>query len=359
MAQTKKFVLSSVRACNRQRQKDIFQSKVRREDTARQEIYNSKYRSNSVTTSIRIGISKCLLGHNVRFDGGNKHDRYMTEILGPYFEWVPVCPEVEAGLGVPRPTLRLETINEEVRLIQAGTGVDLTNVIKSFSEKRVRELKNLNLSGYLLKSKSPSCAKGGLRIYAGSGIRPTANGVGIFARELSTAFPNLPIEDEDRLTDPGLRHKWLTRVYAYHRFRNEILARPSLGKLVAFHSKHKFMILAHCPRTYKSMGVLVGTGKDSPLSELVIQYESLLMVALKKNTTIAKHINVLQHIFGFFKKRLGPEIRQDLLKTIEGYQRGELPLNVPIALIRHYVHLCGMTYLQDQIYLNPDPKELI
>jgi uncharacterized protein YbgA (DUF1722 family)/uncharacterized protein YbbK (DUF523 family) len=323
-----------------------------------EEIHSTGDWSGTVTELIRIGISGCLLGQNVRFDGGNKCDRYIRDTLGQYFQWVPVCPEVEAGLGVPRPTLRFENIDGEARIIQAGTAVDVTEVLKTFSEKRVRELKKLNLFGYLLKSKSPSCGKGGIRIYAGYGIRPVTTGIGVFARELAAALPNLPIEDEGRLSDPGLRENWVNRVFAYHRFRTELLPRPTMGKLVKFHSRYKFIILAHCPETYRAMGRLVGTGKTVDVHGLVDSYETMLMSALKKRASVAKHVNVLQHIFGFFKRQLSAEVRRDLLQTIEDYQRGMLPLIVPIALIRHYAHLLKIDYLCDQTYLVPHPKEL-
>jgi uncharacterized protein YbgA (DUF1722 family)/uncharacterized protein YbbK (DUF523 family) len=307
---------------------------------------------------IKIGISTCLLGERVRFDGGHKHDKYITTSLGQFFEWIAICPEVELGLGTPRPTLRFEMVGQQPRLMQPQTSLDITDAMAKYAEKKVTKLQKQEIYGYILKSRSPSCGLERIKVYRGHAIRPFTNGVGLYAQHLIKALPNLPIEDDGRLSDPVLRENWISRVFAYYAFHNEVFPRPSVGKLVKFHTKYKFTILSHCTTSYRAMGQLVATAKTAPIAEVCQEYETAFMTALKKRATAVKQVNVMEHMLGFFKKNLEPEVRKEILASIQDYRAGFVPLIVPITLIRHYAQIQGIEYLMGQSYLSPHPKQL-
>lgn len=308
---------------------------------------------------IPIGISSCLLGQKVRYDGGHKQDKYITETLGSFFDWIPVCPEAELGLGTPRPTIHLQEGEKgQSLLIQEKTGQDLSLAMKEYARKRVQKLQKQVIYGYILKSKSPSCGMERLKVYRGYGIRPLTNGVGHYAQVLKEQWPNLPIEEEGRLCNPVLRENWITRVFAYSGFRTSVHPRPSIGKLMKFHTRWKFSILAHCPTSYRTMGRMLGEAKSSEAKSIALEYESLLMLALQKKATTAKHCNVLEHMLGFFKKTLDNKEKSTLHASVQDYRKGFVPLIVPITLIRHYAELLNVEYLQGQSYLYPHPKEL-
>ena len=306
---------------------------------------------------IYIGISACLLGWKVRFDGGHKHDRYLTGTLGRYFQWVAVCPEVELGLLVPRPSMRLESLDDEIRLIVPKFDKDLTDQMVSYAKSRVADLTDDKLSGYLLKKNSPSCGMERVKVYQGKGPAKR-EGRGVYAQELLARFPNLPIEEEGRLHNPDLRENWVTRVFAYHRLRSLWKNHWTIGDLVRFHTAHKFLMLAHAPKIYSELGSLVAAAKTYSRDELRRVYETQLMSGLSKVADRATNTNVLQHILGFFKKDLDAAARQELLDHIVDYQRGFVPLVVPLTLIAHYVRLLNVEYLRNQVFLNPHPKEL-
>ncbi len=306
---------------------------------------------------IRIGISSCLLGEAVRFNGGHKRDRYLTETLGQYFEYVPVCPEVEVGLGVPRPTLRLQFhSSENVRLIMPQTGEDYTEKMARWAKTRIHALRELDLCGYVLKKNSPSC---GLRVrtfYSDGRMAPWA--LGRFAAALMEAMPHLPVIEEGRLHDPQLRENWIEQVFGYHRLKQLWRSRWTIGKLVEFHTRHKFLLLAHSPKLYEELGRLVAHAKQINRQELRERYEAAFMKALSTMATRNKHCNVLHHMLGYFSDKLDKASRQELLGEIQDFRRGLVPLVVPLVLVRHYVRLFSVDYLRDQTYLNPHPKEL-
>ncbi|NLE40034.1 MAG: DUF523 and DUF1722 domain-containing protein [Pirellulaceae bacterium] len=306
---------------------------------------------------IRIGISTCLLGKRVRYDGGHKHDPFLTNTLGRYFEWVPSCPEVEIGLGIPRPTIRLQTGEDGIRLVMPDRGDDLTAKMQAYSRERARQLEREDLRGYVLKKQSPSCGMERVKVYQARGM-PRRDGVGLFAAAMLEHFPNLPIEEEGRLHDPKLRENWIERVFAYHRLRALFAGRFSVGQLVDFHTRHKFMLMAHSPSAYQQLGRMVAAAKSMPRDQLRAEYESQFMAAMRLIATTRKNTNVLQHILGFFKKDLDRPAREELIEKIDDYHRGYVPLIVPLTLINHYVRLLDVSYLRDQIYLNPHPKEL-
>jgi len=307
---------------------------------------------------IRIGISSCLLGHNVRYDGGHKKDSLVTGALAHFMTFVPVCPEVEVGMPVPRPSLRLVRLGGDTRLLDPKHGVDHTEAMRSWSEERVPELSKLDLSGYILKKDSPSCGMERVKVYSekGPGVR---NGVGLFARELMRQLPLLPVEEEGRLNDPPLRENFIERVFAYRRLRALLASRWTVGDLVRFHTAEKLLLLAHEPEAYRSLGRLVARAKQLPRADVESSYGEAFMNGLRKLATKGKNANVLLHMAGYFKDKLGPEEKAELQETIADYRRGFVPLVVPLTLLRHYVRRHGSTYLEGQVYLEPHPKELM
>jgi uncharacterized protein YbgA (DUF1722 family)/uncharacterized protein YbbK (DUF523 family) len=309
-------------------------------------------------TPIRIGISACLLGQEVRFDGGHKRSDFLVDIFGPFVEFVPVCPEVEVGLGVPRETLRLVRDGADVRLLGNKSGADRTDAMRRYSDRRTTSLTNDDLSGYVLKKDSPSCGMERVRIYTASGI-PARNGRGLYADALIRRFPNLPIEEEGRLNDAHLRDNFIERVFAYRRLRTFFAGRWTAGGLVAIHTAHKLQLLAHAPRSYAELGRMVANASSIARAELRDRYETEFMGALNKIATPARHVNVLQHMAGYFRDRLDPESRRELASVIEDYRAGLVPLIVPITLVRHHVRTLDIGYLKGQVYLEPHPRELM
>jgi uncharacterized protein YbgA (DUF1722 family)/uncharacterized protein YbbK (DUF523 family) len=306
---------------------------------------------------IRIGISACLLGQEVRFDGGHKRSDFLVDIFGPFVEFVPVCPEVEVGLGVPRETLCLVRDGSEIRLIGNKSGADHTDAMRRYSDRRTAALANDDLSGHVLKKDSPSCGMERVRVYAANGI-PARDGRGLYADTLIRRFPNLPTEEEGRLDDARLRDNFIERVFAYRRIRAFFAGRWTTGGLVALHTAHKLQLLAHAPRAYAELGRMVASASTIPRAELRDRYETDFMGALRKVATAARHVNVLQHIAGYFRDRLDPESRHELAGVIEDYRAGLVPLIVPITLVRHHVRSLDIASLKGQVYLEPHPKEL-
>ncbi len=304
-----------------------------------------------------MGISTCLLGEPVRYDGGHKLDRFLTDTLGQYVEYVPVCPEVECGLPVPRESMHLEGDPDSPRLVTSRTRRDMTGRMVQWARKRVAELEKVNLCGFIFKSDSPSSGMGRVKVYNEKGI-PIRKGVGIFARIFMEHFPLLPVEDEGRLHDPNHRENFIERIFTLKRWRESLIEKESRGNLIDFHSRHKLLILSHSPKHYQIMGQGVAKAKDLPLNELYQKYQMLLMESLLLKTTPKKNSNVLLHMMGYFKERLSSDEKQELLEVIDHYQQGYIPLVVPVTLINHYVRKYDQPYLKAQVYLNPHPIEL-
>jgi len=308
--------------------------------------------------AIRIGISSCLLGRAVRWDGGHKRDAFLVDELGPFVEWVPVCPELEIGMGTPRETIHLARRGDEVRLVAARSGTDYTERMQRYAQRRVRELEALDLCGYVLKKNSPSCGMERVTIRREQGMAEK-NGRGLFAEVLIATAPGLPIEEEGRLHDSRLRENWIERVFAYHRLRSLFASRWSVGSLVGFHTAHKLQLLAHSEKHYRELGPLVAEAKRLPRAELRERYQRGFMAALRHHATTRRHVNVLQHVLGHFRAGLDAADRGELAGLIDDYGRGLLPLVVPITLVRHHVNRLGIAYLAGQVYLDPHPKELM
>jgi len=313
---------------------------------------------NQNDTPIRLGISACLLGQKVRFDGGHKRDRYLTDILGQYFSFVAVCPELEVGMPIPREAVRLVGTLDAPHMVGNKTGEDWTERMIKYNNRRVRELASERLSGYILKKDSPSCGMERVKLYSEKGMAER-KAQGMYARRLMEEYPLMPVEEEGRLNDARLRENFIVRVFAYHRLQNLFDGRYARGALVQFHTAHKYLLLAHSPKHFKEMGQLVARVKQHTPSEMRDKYSSLFMNSLMVKTTTRKNVNILNHILGFLKEQLTSSDKQDILQVIEDYRHEIVPLIVPITLIRHYITKHDVQYIKDQIYLSPHPKELM
>ncbi|BDD88390.1 YbgA family protein [Desulfofustis limnaeus] len=309
-----------------------------------------------VDETIKIGVSACLLGQPVRYDGGHKHDRYITDILGRYFTFVPVCPEVECGLSIPREAMRLVGDPAAPRLVTVRSGVDLTDQMNSWAENRVAELEKEDLCGFIFKSKSPSSGMERVKVYDRNGV-PRSTGVGLFARTFMERLPLLPVEEEGRLNDLLLRENFIESVFVFRRWRTA-RAEATPAALVAFHTGHKLLLRSHSEQHYRELGRLAAQAGNSEPTELFTSYQEALLAALKLKPTVKKHCNVLLHMMGYFKKVLSGDEKQELLEVIDRFRSFHVPLIVPLTLFNHYIRKYREPYLQRQVYLNPHPIEL-
>ncbi len=311
----------------------------------------------TVGDQIKVGISACLLGEKVRYDGGHKLDKFLRDTLGQYVVYVPVCPEVESGLGIPREALRLVGDAASPRLVTSRTNRDYTDKMTAWAKVRLKELESEDLCGFVFKSKSPSSGMERVKVYNEKGM-PMQQGVGLFARAFMEHFPLIPVEEEGRLHDPKLRENFIERLFILRQWRETLSGKVTTGKLVAFHTHQKLLILSHSQKHYRLMGKLVAGAKGVPVRDLYDTYERLLMQALKLKTTPKKNVNVLQHMMGYFKKDLSADEKQEILERIDEYRKGYVPLIVPITLINHYVRKFKEPYLGSQSFLQPHPVEL-
>ena len=306
----------------------------------------------------RLGISACLLGQKVRYDGGHKEDPFLRETFGRFVEWVPVCPEIEVGMGVPRESVRLVGAPVDPKLVAERSGKDWTGAMKRFAAVRLNELAELNLSGYVFKKNSPSCGLERVRVYDGKNM-PARRGRGIFAAAVTSRFPLLPVEEEGRLNDPSLRENFIERVFAYHRWQAALAGAKSARALVEFHTRHKFLLLAHSERHYRRLGRLVANLQNLSLRANYEEYGQVFMEALAVAASVKKHANVLDHLTGYFSDQLSAAERRELVELIRDYRSQLVPLVVPVTLVRHYVEKYDVAYLSNQVYLTPSPKELM
>lgn len=309
-------------------------------------------------TKIKIGISSCLLGEKVRYDGGHKRDHYLVNTLGKYVDWVPICPEVEYGLPVPREAMRLVGKPDSPRLVTVKTSIDHTDGMLRWAGKKLKEIENDNLSGFIFKSRSPSSGMKGVKVYTDSGV-PSKKGTGIFAGEFIRHFPLIPIEDDGRLQAPAIRENFIERVFVFNRWQGLTREKKTISALVDFHTDHKLLLMSHSPKHYILLGRFVANVKKSALTESFNEYIRVLMEGLRLIATTKKNTNVLLHILGYFKKILSQEDKKELINIIENYHKGLMPLIVPITIINHFVRVFDVKYLQRQVYLNPHPLELM
>jgi len=309
-------------------------------------------------TTPLIGISACLLGHTVRFDGGHKYDAWLVETLGQYVDYVPVCPEVGCGLPVPREAMRLVGDPEHPLLLTVKTGIDITPRMLEFSLAKVDELGKLELCGFVFKSKSPSSGMERVKVYSPKGGPAQKKGVGIFAREFMRAYPLLPCEEEGRLHDPALRENFIERVFVTARWNELLRAKPKTADVIDFHTRHKLLLMAHNPRLYREMGKLVAEIKALPPDEFRQTYERMLAAAMASPATPARHQNVLQHILGYFKHDITPAEKAEVMELIDAYRAHQVPLIVPVTMLNHFARKYQKDYLLLQHYLHPHPREL-
>ena len=306
---------------------------------------------------ITIGTSSCLLGSPVRHDGSHKRDRFITDILSEYFEFQPFCPETAIGMSIPRPAIRLVKLDNTIRLVESDNAeMDYTSVMKQTSSNYAQELNHL--SGYILKSKSPSCGMERVNLYNAKG-HAEKKGVGLFANELMLSNPHLPVEEEGRLHDARIRENFIERVFAYHRWKEMIDTDYSVNGLMNFHKQHKFILLAHNESIYRKIGKLVAEATAENLDITAKAYIDGFTDAMKHFATRKRHVNVLQHCMGFIKQQIDSDDKTELLGLFEKYSRGEVPLVVPITLLKYHFRKNPNDYIGDQLYMNPYPEELM
>ncbi len=294
----------------------------------------------------RVGVSSCLLGEEVRFNGGHKRCRFLTDELDPYVDWVPYCPEMEIGLGTPREPIRLTA---DGRLVNRGGTADHTAAMAALPLPA-------DLDGYVFKAKSPSCGIGAIPRYRDDGQPADHAGRGLYAGRVLARFPLLAAEDEGRLNDAGLREAFTERIFAAARLRSFLAGPWSAGDLVAFHARHKLQLLAHDPARYRAAGRVVAAAGSAPREQTASSYRDMFLAAMASRASRGRHANALQHAYSRIGRELDRPRRHDLVARIDAYRRGEEPLSVPIALLAHYV--LGLPWLAEQTYLRPFPPDL-
>lgn len=308
---------------------------------------------------LRLGISSCLLGEKVRYDGGHKLDRFLVEVLGKFVEWEPVCPEIEIGLSIPRESMRLMGNPDAPRLVAPKSGTDHTNRMTTWAQSRLEALATRDLSGFVFKKDSPSSGLFRVKVYNEHGMAERT-GSGLFARAVRDRFPLLPLEEEGRLNDLPLRENFIERIFAHYRWMELVKTDPTPGGLVRFHTAHKLTLMAHSPKHYTEMGRLVAKAGTLPWEELQETYGRLFMEGLTLLGTRRKHVNVLQHLMGYLKKDLSIEDKQELLGLIEDYRQELVPLIVPMTLLKHHLRRHKVpAWVWQQVYLSPYPRELM
>jgi uncharacterized protein YbgA (DUF1722 family)/uncharacterized protein YbbK (DUF523 family) len=307
---------------------------------------------------IRLGISTCLLGENVRYDGSHQLDRFLNGTLGKYVTWYPVCPEVECGLPVPREAMRLVGEPDSPRLMTRKTGIDHTEKMNSWIRKKLKAMAGEDLCGFIFKSKSPSSGYSGVKVYSSDGKSPK-KGMGMFALAYIDCFPTIPVEDEGRLHDEEIRENFIERVFAFWRWKQVLKEKRGAKGIIDFHARHKLLLMAHSQSHYSLLGKMVAGAGKKLNKNFLHEYITSFMEALKLQATTKKNTNVLMHLAGYFKKHLTQDEKAELLDLIQTYHKELIPLIVPVTLINHYVRKYNEPYLKKQYYLNAHPAELM
>ena len=305
---------------------------------------------------IPVGISACLTGQEVRHDGGHKHSGYCTGTLSQYFEFRPLCPEAGAGLGVPRPAMHLQQDEDVVRLVTVRGGEDRTAELDAWIRSALPGLEDLR--GFILTPRSPSCGLERIRVYDGEGNVQRRDASGLFADALRRHYPLMPLEESGRLNDEGLRENFIERVFLFDDWMNMRASGLTPGALIDFHTRHKFQLLAHCQKTYRRLGPLLADLRAAPLEEIADRYIGEVMVAMSRKVSRGDHVNAMQHLAGFVSRHLVFEERRVLDEQIQAYYRGEVPLVVPMTLLRMAQRRQPVAYLEKQEYLRPYPDAL-
>ena len=314
---------------------------------------------------LRLGVSSCLLGNKVRFDGGHKRSSFLTDVLSPHVEWIPICPEMELGLGTPRPAMHLletkpkktKRLSDGIELVEVKSGINHTKEMQHYSLKTTRALNPLDLSGYVFKKDSPSCGDYRVKVYGTA--PPKRVGRGLFAQTVMNAYPNLPVEEEGRLNDLKLRENFIERIFAFHRLKMRFQSRWTRSHVVKFHTIHKLQLSVHHPSLYRELGQLVASIKEHPRRSFQYKYSQTFMQALEKLPSVGRNTDALHHAAGHLKKILDVDSRKELSLAILDYKRGVLPLIVPVTLLKHHIRRNNIELLKNQTFLEPHPKELV
>jgi len=302
----------------------------------------------------RLGISGCLLGMPVRFDGGHKKDDFVQTLLDSHIESVSVCPEVEAGFGIPRPTMQLRSQGKDIRVVMSkGDHEDVTQKMTDFASKKLNDLSQLD--GFIFKKNSPSCGVFRVPVVINEHGYREKTGTGIFAKAFMERYPLIPVEEEGRLNDAGIRENFIERVFAYQRWKK---VDDSVHGLIGFHSSHKLMLMARGSHFYQELGRLVAETTANELNERKAMYISRFMEVMKIIPSSGRQVNVLQHILGYLKKVLTAEDKKEILEVFEAYRQQQLPLITPVTMLRHYLRLYPQPYIEQQHYLKPFPEQL-
>ena len=306
---------------------------------------------------ITVGVSACLLGREVRFDGGHKRSRFITDTLAEYFGFVAFCPEVAIGMGTPRQPIRLTGDASNPEAVGVKTpGLVVSQPLRTYGKKVAGDIHDL--CGFIFKKDSPSCGMERVKVYNDKGMAERS-GTGLFAREIMKAHPLLPVEEEGRLNDADLRDNFITRVYVYARWKALIDNGLSKSRLIKFHASHKYLVMSHSTVVYHQLGQMLSDLTRASLADIADRYIASLMQALSVPATRKRHTNVLQHLLGYLKNNLDSAYRTDLDKTIDAYRRGEFPLAVPVRLLQHHFSIHPHPYIKEQVYLNPHPQALL
>jgi uncharacterized protein YbgA (DUF1722 family)/uncharacterized protein YbbK (DUF523 family) len=308
---------------------------------------------------VRLGISSCLAGEEVRYNGGHIADSFLMGTLADHVQWVTVCPEFEVGMGVPREQIRLVGAPDNPRLVGSHTETDHTQPMLEWARDRTSGLASQDLDGFVLTANSPSCGLLRVRVYQTKGAPAVKQGVGIFARALTNRIPDLPVEENGRLHDPRLRENFVERIFVRRRWHQMLENDPTPGGLVRFHTSHKMVFMAHSNAHYRSIGRLVASAGVTPWNELIACYQAQMTEALRLIATPKKNTNVLHHLMGFLKDAISADDKQELLDIIDQYRSEQLPLIVPITLLKHHLRKPTVPeWVHMQAYLNPYPQEL-
>lgn len=307
---------------------------------------------------ITVGLSACLAGHSVRFNAGHTQSKLCINTLSEHFNYLTFCPEVAAGFSTPRPTMRLRTDKDKnIKLSYSNDpDSDLTSQLVDGFTPALKEFDQLD--GYILMKKSPSCGLSRIKVYQDNGTPQAELSQGLFAAALQKAYPLMPLEEEGRLNDPHLYENFILRVYAHHNFRVEVLEAPSLHNLMLFHASYKYVLLSQHQVLYKHLGRLLANADKKDIESTINNYFTLFMTALAKPANRKGHVNTLLHVFGYFKRQLSHSAKKSILRTIELYQAGQMPLVTPLTLLQHYIDQFGSDYLRQQRYFAPYPESL-
>ncbi|MCH9813852.1 MAG: DUF523 and DUF1722 domain-containing protein [Epsilonproteobacteria bacterium] len=305
---------------------------------------------------LNIGISACLLGESCRYNGDHARDRFVTDILSKYVSFIPYCPE--AILGTPRAAIRLVEEGNILKVLTTKDQIDLTTTVKQSSQSAVDHFASHDLSGFILKSKSPTCGLERVKIYSKENVNGEKKGMGIFASEIKKRYPYLPVEEEGRLQDPWLKENFMMQVYAYADMQSLLKTATSLQELIVFHTNYKYLIYAKSQQSYKTLGAIVANHHKKSFQEIMTSYEVAFYEAISQKSTRTNNYNIMQHLYGYFKTKVSDGEKQELLVAMKEYKEGILPMIVIIKMLRLYIQKFDVSYLKSQVYLNPYPAEL-